>query len=186
MLQNLEFYTTPTGDVMIVEDGKPLRQYNQSDRDFTASMLELISEFYPEAFTALSKAYLKSLPNKPYHEYLMVCRFIRCNFGVYDNRPDVDPNSIFRFEAVPCPQRCECPFAGVICSPRFNASLSDRERQVMRLYYHQKSEEEIADELCISPLTVLRHKQNAFLKLKLHSKADFIAYAAKTRMFEAE
>lgn len=186
MLKNIEFYITPSGEIMIVRDGEPLHQYTTSDHEFTEEMLDMLNEFYPEAFKALSKAYVTSVRNKYYHGFLMTSRFIRCNWGVYDARPDVDANGIFCFEAVPCPQRCECPYDGVICNPKFNSQLSDREHQVMRLYYFQKCVEDIADELCISPLTVLRHKQNSLSKLKLHSVADFISYAARTKMFENE
>ena len=67
MLQNIEFYGTPTGDVMIAKEGEPLHVYCQEDRAFTSEMLDVINEFYPEAFTALSKAYVKSVLNKPFH-----------------------------------------------------------------------------------------------------------------------
>jgi len=186
MLQNIEFYTAPNGDIVIVREGEPLHVYVQSDKDFTDAMLETINEFYPEAFTALSKAYVKSVMNKPYHEFLMVSRFVRCNFGVYDTLPDVDANGIFRFESVPCPQRCECPFSGIICNPTFQSNLSDREFQTMKLFYEAKSLEDIADELFISVLTVKRHKQNAFLRLKVHSTAEFMAYANKNRIFQSK
>lgn len=184
MLQNIEFYTSPSGEIILVRESEPMHVYQQSDREFTSSMLEIINEFYPTAYTALSKAYVKSVMNKPYHEFLMVSRFIRCNFGIYDTLPDVDANGIFRFECVPCPQRCECLYSGVICNPVFESALSDREFQIMQLYSEAKSLEEIAEELFISVLTVKRHKQNAFLRLKVHTTAEFMSYASKNRLFE--
>jgi len=185
-LKNIEFYGTPGGDVMISQDGEPLRIYVQSDSEFTNVMLDPINEFYPEAFTALSKAYIRSKPNQQYHAYLMAHRFIRCNFRVYDERPDIDANGVFRFEFVPCPLRGECPYCGIICNPRFNHKLSDRELQVMRMIYNSSSLEEISEQLYISILTVKKHKRNALVRLKLHSVSEFISYASKNKLFENE
>lgn len=184
LLANYEFYGTPTGDVMLSSPEQPLKVYEVADREFTQSMLNHLHEFYPEAFLALGKYYEKSRANKGYFEYLIVHRFIRCNFFVYDSRLDVDKNGCFRFEFVPCPLRGECLLCGVVCSPKFNSKMSDRERQVMEMFYQSIPEEAIADRLYLSIFTVRKHKRNALARLGLHSLTDFISYASKNKIFE--
>lgn len=53
----IEFYTTPSGEVIIKEQGQPERQLKESDTDFIQRFLEVLEEFYPEAYTALRKYY---------------------------------------------------------------------------------------------------------------------------------
>jgi len=183
-LSDYEFYGTPSGDVMLSSNDHPLKVYEVADREFTQAMLEKIGEFYPEAFSSLAKHYEKSKANRGYFEYLIVHRFIRCNFNVYDSRTDVDAHGCFRFEYVPCPLRGECKLCGVVCSPSFNSKLSERELQVMKLYFHSVPEDAIADTLFISVFTVRKHKRNALERLGLHSLSEFIAFAAKNKMFE--
>ena len=185
-LNDLEFYGTPSGDVMISGAGSPLKVYEISDRDFTTAMIERLSEFYPDALRALSEYYEKSKANRAYYEYLMIHRFIRCNFNEYDSRSDIDAQGYFRFEFVPCPLRGECKFCNVICSPKFNAKLSDREMQVMKLYFQSHTPEEIADQLFISICTVKKHKRNSLERLKMHSLQEFVSYAAKNKMFDLD
>lgn len=182
-LLNFEFYGTPSGSVMIEQEGSSLRAYEQTDREFTHAILDRISDFYPEAFSALCETYQPVRANKPYFEYRMVHRFIRCNFSEYDNKLDVD-QGVFRFEFIPCPMRGECKYCGIICNPKFNSKLSERELQVMRLYATSNKAEKIADTLFISIETVKKHKRNSLLKLGLHSLSDFIVYAAKNQLFE--
>ena len=183
-LINFEFYGTPTGSVVISEKDKVLRVYEQSEQDFTGAMLERINNFYPEAFKALNETYSPVQMNKLYFDYKMVHRFIRCNFSEYDNKADVDQDGIFKFEFIPCPMRGECKFCGIICSPKFNTKLSEREMQVMKLYSTSYRAEKIADTLFISIETVRKHKRNSLQKLGLHSLSEFITYAAKNQIFE--
>ena len=56
-MRAIEFYTTPSGEVTIKEQGQPERQLKESDTDFIQSFLEILEEFYPEAYTALRKYY---------------------------------------------------------------------------------------------------------------------------------
>ncbi len=184
-LTNIEFYGTPSGEVMIEDKIRPLRMYEPSDKDFTQAMIERINEFYPEAFKALCELYTPSKLNKDYYEYLIVHRFIRCNFSEYDNKADIDQNGVFRMEFVNCPMRGECKYCGIICNPKFNTKLSDREVEVMKLYYQSLKVEEISDRLFISIETVKKHKRNSLQKLNLHSLSEFISYASRNKMFES-
>lgn len=185
-LGTFEFYATPSGEVMVSSEGNPLKVYEVADRDLTMFMIERLSNFYPKALEALSKTYEKSIANKLYYEYLIVHRFIRCNFSEYDSRPDVDHNGCFKFEFVPCPLRGECKYCNIICNPSFNAKLSAREMEVMSLYFKSMSTEEIADRLFISICTVKKHKRNALERLKMHSLTEFLTYAAHNKIFENE
>lgn len=66
----IEFYTTPSGEVIIKEQGQPERQLKESDTDFIQRFLEVLEEFYPEAYTALRKYYARYDGNKCYRSWL--------------------------------------------------------------------------------------------------------------------
>jgi DNA-binding NarL/FixJ family response regulator len=53
--------------------------------------------------------------------------------------------------------------------------LSARERQIAMLISQGLSDKEIADNLCISPGTVVTHKKNVFKKLDVHSRVQLMA-----------
>ena len=59
-MRAIEFYTTPSGEVTIKEQGQPERQLKESDTDFIQSFLEILEEFYPEAYAGLRKSVNRS------------------------------------------------------------------------------------------------------------------------------
>lgn len=181
-MKNYEFYTTPEGDVMIREDNN-LRELVETDREFISEFLQVLKEFYTEAFNALCSEYVSSKINRNYYEFLIVRRFVKCNFGEYDNQLDVAENGQFHFEFVGCPLRGECKYDRCICKPKFNTSLSPRETEVMKMIYQKYSIEEIAERLFISIETVKNHKKNALRRLNLKTTTDFIDYAHRNNMF---
>lgn len=182
-MKPIEFYTTPEGEVTLREVGEAERQLKESDTDFIQAFLSVLREFYPEAHAALMELYSKSAANKRYRDYLAVRRFIKCNFGVYDNTIDVDANWGFNFEFVSCPLRGECKWDGVLCQPKFNSALSSRQKEVMELCYNGVSDEDIAERLFISLQTIKYHKKAVYRKLGLHSMADFVRYAAQNNLY---
>ncbi len=182
----IEFYTTPEGEVTIREQGMPERQLKESDTDFIQRFLEVLEEFYPNAYAALREIYSRYEGNRIYRDFLAVRRFVKCNFGLYDNAIDVDENWNFHFEFVGCPLRGECKYFNVICNPKFNSTLSDSQLRVMKLCYRGKSDEEIADELFLSTHTVKNHRKNVFRKLSIHSMAEFMRYANDKKLFKNE
>ena len=56
-------------------------------------------------------------------------------------------------------------------------SLSQREREVLKLIAEGYKNKEIADDLCISLKTVEKHRANLMKKLDLHNAAALTAYA---------
>jgi DNA-binding CsgD family transcriptional regulator len=160
------------------------RQMRETDRDFIQAFLSLLREFYPGAFEALMVVYAKSEVNKHYRDYLAVRRFIKCNFGLYDNMIDVDDCWNFNFEFVSCPLRGECKYDQIICAPKFNSKLSDRELEVMRMLFNGISDLDVADKLFISINTVNNHRKNSFKKLGVHSMPEFMRYAITNNLFK--
>ena len=58
-------------------------------------------------------------------------------------------------------------------------TLTAREREVLKMIAEGFKSREIADQLCISPSTVEKHRVNLMHKLDLHSVSAVTAYAAK-------
>lgn len=181
-MKNIEFYMTPRGGVMILDESGT-RELTESNREFVAEMIEIIGEFWPEALQALSKKYDKARFNIPHYEFLIVRAFIKCNFPKFDSTMDIDHLGNFNFEEPECPMRGECPLEGVVCKPKYNSKLSSRELEVMKLYSEKMTEDEIAEYLFISPDTVRTHKRNAFKRVRVHTLAEFILYAKNNNLF---
>lgn len=185
-MKPIEFYTTPEGEVTIREQGCAERNLKESDIDFIQRFLEVLEEFYPEAYNELRETYARYDGNRTYRDFLAVRRFIKCNFGLYDNMVDIDENWNFHFEFVGCPLRGECKGFNVICSPKFNSKLSDRQFEIMRLCYEGVPDKDIADRMFLSTHTVINHRRNSFRKLGVHSMAEFNRYAADKGLFRIE
>lgn len=156
-MRPIEFYTTPEGEVTIREMGMPERQLKESDTEFIQRFLEVLEEFYPEAYKALRETYAKYDGNRLWRDFLAVRRFIKCNFGLYDNEIDIDENWNFKFEFVGCPMRGECAGFKVICQPKFNSNLSERQLEIMRLCYEGLSDEEVGKRMFLSSHTINNH-----------------------------
>lgn len=113
-MRAIEFYMTPKGEVMLREEGKPEHQLKETDYDFISSFLNVIEEFYPDAYKKLMEEYARSEKRRTYRDFLAVRRFVKCNMGNYDSTLDLDENWNFKFEHVSCPLRGECTGQGVI------------------------------------------------------------------------
>lgn len=181
-MKNIEFYRTPIGGIMVTDEAGT-HELREGDRKFISAMISKIGEFYPEALSKLSELFQAKRHNVPHYEYCIVSRFIRCNWGRYDAVMDIDQFGNFNFEEVECPLRGECSAEGIICKPKFNSSLSDREIEIMREYYNGYSEPAIADKMCISIETVKTHKRNVFRRTGTSSQAEFFLYAKNNNLF---
>ena len=147
-------------------------------------LVERVRELYPDAYKALCACYEKSKANKVYFDYLVARRFCKCNFGPLDHtKKDVD-GRVFHFERVHCPLQGECLHEGVICEPVMNTKLTEAEKRVMRLVVDGKCNQEIAEELYLSPNTVKRHISVSYVKTGSRNRADFVSYAKENSIFE--
>lgn len=183
VISNIEFYNTPEGDVMVKEVGMAAHQLKESDRDLIADLLVIIRDRYPKAHDALMTLYSSSTMNRRYYEYRVVHRFIRCNFGEYDQyNLDVDHNGRFLFEEVRCPLRGECCLEGVVCKPELNTRLTEREMEVFRLIASDLSGDEIAAELNLSPCTINRHRENIKAKIGAKNVAEMVGYWHRNKL----
>jgi two-component system response regulator NreC len=63
--------------------------------------------------------------------------------------------------------------------------LTPREHEVLTLLADGASNNEIADQLSISPKTVSRHRENIMRKLNLHSRAELVKYAIRKGIIQA-
>lgn len=181
-----EFYTDPmTGEVMYRIIGElVVKQLTREDTDVISEALERSEVFYPEQFDAVSKEYVKSSINKPYYDFLRARRIINCCFGENDRQPDIDEFGNYHFELVKCPRMAECKYFKVVCQPKFNSKLSERELEVMKLYFEHIPTDGIADRLYISIHTVNNHRRNSLQKLRVHSLEEFQDYAHKNNIFK--
>ncbi|MFE2420942.1 response regulator [Streptomyces hokutonensis] len=66
---------------------------------------------------------------------------------------------------------------GYLALPDAVQALTDREREVMTLAAHGRSNAEIADRLVLSPLTVRSHIQRAMTKLHARDRAQLVVIA---------
>ena|SRR5688572_8727048 len=70
---------------------------------------------------------------------------------------------------------------GQSVAPRRGAATTIREKEVLNLIAHGKTNVEIASQLKISPRTVEHHRASLMRKLKCRNKAELIRYALEQR-----
>lgn len=184
-LSGIEFFSYEQEVWCRRRDGSVMR-ITESDVDIIRDITEMISAFYPEAYRALAREYSSCAANQPYFRYRMASRFIRCNFAPLDHVPDISAGCRCQFESVPCPLRGECPHDHVICRPSFAHGLTPAELRVLAPLWEGMGEADIAASLCLSVHTVHNHIRNAYARLGLRSKAEFIKYAAENNLFHGK
>jgi len=64
-------------------------------------------------------------------------------------------------------------------------NLTEREHEVILKLAEGTSNDQIAQELVISPKTVERHRENIMRKLNLHSRAELVRYAIRKGIIKA-
>lgn len=180
-----EFYTDPyTGEAMYRNVGDSVvRELTPDDKEAIKELLENSKTFYPEQYAALNEEYAKSSLNRKHFDFLRARRIVNCCFGENDRQADVDEFGCYHFEMVKCPRMAECKYFKIICQPKFCSTLSERELEVMELYFNHVATDKIAEKLFLSIHTVNNHRRNALNKLGLHSLEEFQDYAHKNKMF---
>lgn len=179
ILASIEFFKTPDGAVLYKRQGGPVRELSEHDRELVANLLSLIRTRYPKAFDALSELYSRSNHNRPFYEWRMVSRFIRCNLGDYDTQSiDIDVDGQLHFEQMKCPLMGsgDCLWESVICKPQLETGLTTRETELLPLIAEGLQSHEIADRLNIAKVTVDNHRRNILAKLGKRSTAELSAY----------
>ena len=63
--------------------------------------------------------------------------------------------------------------------------LTERESEVLKHLAEGESNNEIAENLVISPKTVARHRENIMHKLNLHSRTELVRYAIRKGIIKA-
>lgn len=179
----VEFYTFDN-ELWYRSDDGTCKQLTENDTEMIQRILSTVRERYPSAYAALEQKYKKSSANVSYFRYLMVRRFCKCNFGKADTTAvDIDNSAICHFEKVDCPLRGECKFEGVICYPQLNTKISEAEMRVMKLVYEGLSNEQISEQLYLSPNTVKNEIKSVYCKLGIHHRCEFVKYAKDNNMF---
>jgi len=176
-LREIEFFSSPGGEVMVQEPDSPLREFKETDRYIIEVMIIIIKDMYPIAYKALEELYDPSKPNRLHFQYKIVHRFIRCNFGEYDlYHHDIDLLGNLRFEEVKCPLRKECVYEKIICKPKLSTNLTARELEIFKLIGRGWQASDIAGALIISTATVNRHRENIKTKLNLRTIGEMVNY----------
>lgn len=154
--------------------------------DMLNRVLDKVKECYPEAYAALEDRYKASAPNKKYYKYIMAKRFLKCNFAQLDSTyidlEEIGNEITMNFERTDCPLRDECKYDGIICSPRFETSLTARELSIAKLWYQGLEKAEIAGMLYVSPETINNHIRNIYKKLDIHDKAELVKYIDENKI----
>jgi len=179
-MARVEFFAY-NNEVWYSENGAAARKLSDTS-DIIADLFKVIEEQYPDAMKALRETYSEAADNIRYHQYLIVRRFLKCNFSNIDDKFDIDEERLV-FEYVPCPLRGECRLEGLVCKPRFSSSLSSAELRVLELLYRGTPKMLIAEKLYLSQYTVENHIKHAYKKLEVHSEAEFVKYAEAHNLF---
>lgn len=177
MISNIEFFTSPEGDVLYRIDNKQICELTDAEHELVNGIYDRIRTDYPEAFSMLNDEYSKSSKNISYYRYLVVRRFIRCNMSNFDTLSiDITSEGIFHFEQVNCPMKGECKLYKIVCSPKYNSNLTKMEDRILDMYCLPMEMEQIASELYLSIHTVDTHLKNIRKKTGCHSKAELMKY----------
>lgn len=184
-MDGLEFYTID-GDLWVVDGENRHTLVSESNRELVSRLFNEITEYWPEAYAALAGEYGGSSQNASYYQWLVVRRFFKCNFGKLDTTRSDIAGGRYNFEKVDCPLRGECRLEGVVCSPRFNSTLSPSELRVMERIYRGDGIEATAAALFISPNTVRNHIRASYTKLGVHDRAEFIRLANEKNLFNQQ
>lgn len=173
-MRKIEFYVSPDGKVKVDEESIPFtKEYTEADKELTEYVARLINNQYPEAYNALAQEYRASMPNRQFFRFLIVHRFIRCNFGKFDGLTYDIEGDVLHIEDIACPLkwRNDCPLRGVVCKPK-PFGLTSREAEVAKLSSSGRTYEEISEELGITHSTIKNTIQKIKEKLHLSSSKD--------------
>ncbi len=176
-MENVEFRVSPDGKVFFSINGEEKR-LTRFHRNVCTPIAGMIKERFPGAWSRLVLLYhakVNTPTEREKAEFLMIERFIRCNFGEHDLlTPDIEED-ILNFEEVRCPLRGGfCPHENIICKPQSLIRLSKSEKEVVKFYLRGETFDEIARILKKSPSTVKVQLHNIKNKLGAKNCRDII------------
>ncbi|MDA3867608.1 MAG: helix-turn-helix transcriptional regulator [Salinivirgaceae bacterium] len=168
-MRDIEFSITGDGNTIMVQGGNGPRVLSKTDYHLIRHFLSIIQSRFPKSYNALHSLYAESAD----WQYLIVVRFIKCNWGNDDEIKDIDEDGNFNFEHVRCPLRGGlCIYEDVICHAEEKTDLTNREREVAKLIAAGKSLEEVASTLFVSIKTVETHRDNIYTKLSISRQSQ--------------
>ena len=173
-----EFFRGEDGASIVLNNNGNYTTVEESNTNLIDEILDLIKSLYPGSYHCLYDIYGKAANSK----WLIVRRFINCNWSLADNKPDIDDSGFTNLEIVPCPLRGECRHEHIICTPELSTSLSKREIEVVKLICEGFDDQIIADRLYISYWTVANHRKHIHKKLGVTTKAEIIVWARKNNI----
>ena len=178
-MAKIEFYTTPEGVVYYKQDNGDARRLTRFCREIIDPMLLIIENNFPSAYADLRMLYPSrnnSETSKLTQRYMIVERFVRCNFGEYDLLTNDYDNGILHFEMVHCPLRGGyCPYENKICNPTGkDVKLSRLEHEVASLYVNGVTFDKIASQLNKKPNTIKTVLNRLKSKLSLKNSRALI------------
>lgn len=178
-----EFFWTPANSRLMVHNLKTDEVFpfdDQKHLSFAKKIDGVIKEKYPYVYSRLCELY----GDKESFAFARANRFLKCNFSINDNQPDIDEDFNFQPELVPCPLRGEC--IDHICNPKLTYTLSAREIDIVRLHVEGLNPADIGERLFISKATVHNHFTNIYNKLGFTNQACpdhlLINYAYKNHL----
>jgi len=163
---------------------------SENSREIIDLMYDTLKRDFKESFAALRSIYGISETNLPYYKYVMVKRFIKCNFSrvdtTYIDLESLGDVNVINLEKVDCPLRGECPYEGLICQPRISSNLTERELTVATYLYDGKRKDEIAKLMFLSVDTINNHIRRIYRKLNVHSEVEFAKYFGSMRNIKTQ
>lgn len=181
-MENIEFFNVNDETWFRKENGK-CGKFDEKCSELINEMFGFIADNYSDCHKALLEYFRRSKPNIAYYKFLVVRKFIRCNFGEIDNVRDIDREKIYNMEHVACPLRGECKWENIICHPQHSTNLSKAESRVMKMVCKGMSTSEIAERLFVTYNTVKKHMANAYRKTGVAGKSEFIVYAGRRKLW---
>jgi DNA-binding CsgD family transcriptional regulator len=177
-MENVEFHNSPDGTVYYKVEGKEEKRLTRFSREILLPLLKRVRENFPEAYAHLQSLYrakAKTPAARDQQVYVMLERFIRCNFGEHDLLTEDIDHDILNFEEVKCPLRGGyCQEENVICKPKGLIRLSPAERDVVKLYLEGLTFDVIAGLLGKSPATVKAQLYHVKKRLHLRNCREII------------
>jgi DNA-binding NarL/FixJ family response regulator len=114
----------------------------------------------------------------------MLVQYIKCNFGNFDNVPDMDEDGTIHSECWNCGLRGTCPGEGKVCGrlQGTNGLLTKRETEIFFLLVDGKSHKMIGDFFGTHIQTIETQLKYMREKLGCHSSIEVMDFAMKRRI----